>query len=257
MQRRTMMLAGVGGIAGLIGLGWWHRNALAGGALQQIDSNQAQPTILPTNQCTLTPEQIEGPFFIPGPLRADIREDRQGIELALQINVARAGDCAAIEGARVEIWHCDAAGRYSAYPEGLGRNPFDTIAYLRRATGSGGHAPPENDKRYLRGAAHTNVAGQVTFTTIFPGWYEPRVAHIHAKVMIDERAYLTTQLYFPDAVAQQIYANHPLYAPFGECPYSLGRDSVLATSRPGRGLLLQPEGTAEDRMRAACTFWVA
>ncbi|SHM53782.1 hypothetical protein [Cryptosporangium aurantiacum] len=35
---------------------------------------------------------------------------------------------------------------------------------------------------YLRGYQVTDASGKVTFTTIVPGWYSPRVAHIHLKV---------------------------------------------------------------------------
>jgi protocatechuate 3,4-dioxygenase beta subunit len=57
----------------------------------------------------------------------------------------------------VEIWQCDATGNYSEY-------------------GS------QTTQTYLRGIQTTNGNGEVTFTTIYPGWYQGRATHIHIEV---------------------------------------------------------------------------
>ena len=52
----------------------------------------------------------------------------------------------AVPNANVEIWHVDAAGNYSQYGT-------------------------QTTQTYLRGIQTTNSDGEVTFTTIYPGWY--------------------------------------------------------------------------------------
>ncbi len=201
--------------------------------------------------CVVTPEQIEGPFFFPAPDREDIREDRDGITLKLDLTVVQAADCAPVAGARAEVWHCDAAGRYSAYPENLGRRPFDTLVYLGSPDAK---VEPVNGKTYLRGSQHTDAQGHARFTTIFPGWYEPRATHIHLKVFVGDQSYLTTQLYFPDNLVNRIYSQDPHYAPHGLGPYNAGNDAVLGFNTDARGLLLAPReegGILTASMRVA------
>ena len=67
------------------------------------------------NVCLLTPETTEGPYYIdPDLVRADITEGLPGVPLELVLQVVDA-DCGPVEGARVDVWHCDAAGNYSGY----------------------------------------------------------------------------------------------------------------------------------------------
>src|SRR5690349_5544142 len=62
----------------------------------------------------LSPEQTQGPFYVSGaPVRADVTEGRPGVPLRLKIRVRDARTCRPIDRATVEIWHTDAAGRYS------------------------------------------------------------------------------------------------------------------------------------------------
>ena len=62
----------------------------------------------------------------------------------------------------MEIWQCDAAGSYSQYGT-------------------------QTAQTYLRGIQTTDSSGQVTFTTIYPGWYAGRATHIHVDVTRGER----------------------------------------------------------------------
>jgi len=74
----------------------------------------ATGTAVPT--CIVKPALTEGPYFVDEKLnRSDIREDRQGALLRLAFNVSRldASGCVALQGAQVDVWHCDAAGVYS------------------------------------------------------------------------------------------------------------------------------------------------
>jgi protocatechuate 3,4-dioxygenase beta subunit len=61
-------------------------------------------------------------------------------------------------------------------------------------------------ERFLRGAQATNEDGIARFTTIYPGHYQGRTVHIHAKVHLDRQTVLTTQLYFGDAVSGRVFA---------------------------------------------------
>ena len=127
--------------------------------------------------CTLTVEETEGPYYFDADkVRSDIREDREGTRLRLALRVLAADTCKPIPDAVVDIWHADAGGAYSG---------FD---------GAGSCA----QTRYLRGAQVTNKDGVAEFTTIYPGWYQGRTMHIHAKVHLDNATVLTTQLYFDD-----------------------------------------------------------
>ena len=59
----------------------------------------------------------------------------------------------------------------------------------------------------------TDAGGGVTFTTIYPGWYDGRTVHIHFKVRgstAAKRGYeFTSQLYFDDAFSDRVYAREP------------------------------------------------
>jgi protocatechuate 3,4-dioxygenase beta subunit len=140
--------------------------------------------------CTVTPELTEGPFYFDvDSIRSDIREDREGTLLRLALRVRDAGSCEPIENAVVDIWHCDAEGSYSGFESG--------------GPGGGGGGPTD-ETTYLRGAQVTNAEGIVEFKTIYPGWYRGRTIHIHAKVHLDRRTVLTTQLFFDEAVTRDV-----------------------------------------------------
>ncbi|MBR0691063.1 intradiol ring-cleavage dioxygenase [Bradyrhizobium manausense] len=145
--------------------------------------------------CILTPQAEEGPFYSdPELVRSDIAEGRPGVPLTLRLRVIEAGACTAIHDARVDIWHCDAKGLYSAFPGQSDAHNVD-------ATG----------KTFLRGTQMTDGAGWATFNTIYPGWYDGRTTHIHFKVFLGDRTVLTGQTFLPDALNEFIYANVPDY----------------------------------------------
>lgn len=229
------MAAGIGVVA-------WQRNSLVRWLLtrRENDSVSLSAAVSPdTEICQLTPSSIEGPYFVTSPQRSNIREDRKGIALTLDLQIQNSSDCTPVAGAIVEIWHCDASGAYSGYGAKIARAPFDTLLSTMLAGGPNATLPPENEDQFLRGAQTTDTNGRVRFESIYPGWYDPRVPHIHLKVSSGTVHYLTTQLYFPDELSAQIYADHPEYSPHGSCPYHSGNDIVLAQG-DANGLLLQP-----------------
>jgi protocatechuate 3,4-dioxygenase beta subunit len=144
--------------------------------------------------CVLTPETVEGPFYLdPRLVRADIREDLPGVPLALNLRVVAVPSCAVLPRARLDVWHADAQGRYSGYPD-QGDRGVSTVG----AT-------------FLRGTQFTDAEGRASFQTIYPGWYPGRTTHVHVKVILDGRTALTGQIYFPDAVNAVAQSRLPAY----------------------------------------------
>ncbi|MCB8838790.1 intradiol ring-cleavage dioxygenase [Aurantimonas sp. VKM B-3413] len=164
-------------------------------------SPAAASRLLPgTDVCRLTPEVTAGPFYFdPKLVREDITEDRRGVPVRLLLQVVDRA-CAPIRGARVDVWHCDASGLYSNYA-GQGDDPA--------------HPASTEGETFLRGTQVAGRDGIVSFRTIYPGWYPGRTTHIHFKVFTDAKTRLTGQVFFPDALSSDIYAN---VAPYSERP---------------------------------------
>ncbi|HEY6533808.1 MAG TPA: hypothetical protein VIY72_15985 [Acidimicrobiales bacterium] len=145
-------------------------------------------------------EQDEGPYHLDAqPERRDVIEDRDGISLQLGIRLARGGN-PPLGDATVEIWQCDALGRYSGFP------PPDSSTVVTSATAPRVEYLP--DQTFLRGRQRADGAGMVEFRTIYPGWYPGRTVHIH--LMVHTSGYvLTSQLYFPDRNSDEVLARAP------------------------------------------------
>ncbi len=256
MSRRNFLIAGGVGLVGAGAVAWWQRNTVVRGALtgrvnEGVNLTAAAGFDDPI--CTMTPEQAEGPFFFKAPNRQDIREDRTGVQLDLNLRIVKADGCTPVQDAAVEIWHCDAAGRYSGYPEDLARDPLGTLMLVG---GPDGHVEQTNSKTFLRGVQTSDADGYLAFRTILPGWYEPRVPHIHVKVFVDGTSYTTTQLYFEEALTQGVYTSHQDYQPYGLSPYNFGNDTVLGGNPEADGLLLQPMDS-NGNLTATCRLAIA
>lgn len=135
--------------------------------------------------CTTTASETAGPFPTKSPsslVMADIRSDRTGIDLSVTITIQnKNADCAPLEGAIVDIWHCDKDGYYSEYG------------------GTGMQSVNFTSVHFLRGRQTTDSNGQVGFTTIFPGWYSGRATHIHVHIYnASGTSLLVTQIAFPE-----------------------------------------------------------
>ena len=142
------------------------------------------------------PEQDEGPYRGGDqPRRRDVTEGRDGLKLALGIRLS------GYQGeADVEIWQCDAAGRYSGYP------PPDSSIVVTAATAPRTEYLPS--ETFLRGRQAVDDAGRVEFRTIYPGWYPGRTVHIHVMVHTGTRRY-TSQLYFPEETTDEVFMRMP------------------------------------------------
>ena len=135
------------------------------------------PVMAPTLECEdddvdETLAQTEGPYFSPNsPERTSLLEDGlPGTPLTVTGYVYSSG-CAPVERALIEFWQADDAGVY------------------------------DNEGFRLRGHQFTDEDGRYELTTIVPGLYPGRTRHIHVKVQAPDGPELTTQLYFPDAPA--------------------------------------------------------
>ncbi|MFI6336035.1 intradiol ring-cleavage dioxygenase [Streptomyces sp. NPDC050535] len=202
LTRRRVVVAGGATVvtAGLAaGLG---ANAFAGDATEATGSgplatDSASPSGTPEACYVLTTETTEGPYYIDADkIRPDVTEDEEGIPLVLGLKVIDAETCRPVRNAAVDIWHCSALGVYSGYEDsgngGGGTPPTGAPTDVPTGPpptggpgGPGGHQEPTDDERYLRGTWRTDKRGQVTFRTVFPGWYRGRCVHIHVKVHVD------------------------------------------------------------------------
>jgi protocatechuate 3,4-dioxygenase beta subunit len=147
----------------------------------------------------LSPEETEGPYWVDEKLkRSDLRLDptdksmQQGLPLTLNVQVShlKNGVAVPLEGAYVDIWHCNALGVYSDVG-------------MQNTVG----------RKFLRGYQITDNGGQVQFTTVYPGWYQGRTVHIHARVRTVAGTKtthdFTTQFFFDDAVTTHVYQQGP------------------------------------------------
>ena len=150
--------------------------------------------------CRPWPEQEEGPYHrhVP-PFRRDVAEDRTGTPLQVGIRLL-CSDGEPLVEAVVEIWHCDALGRYSGFA------PPDPALMVTAESALKAEVVP--GETFLRGRQSTDAAGIVEFATIYPGWYQGRTVHIHVMAHTHHTAY-TTQLYFPEGITAEVFANPP------------------------------------------------
>lgn len=257
MNRRALLL-GLASVCGASTIAWLRRNELIRWIMVNRESDDVKLTSINYEleaACQMSPEQTEGPFKVSSELRGDIREDRKGLPLLLDFQLLTNNTCLPLSNAVVEIWHCDAAGRYSGYPEDLARKPFDTMKLIGLNDPNNTHVAASNTKTYLRGAQLTDVDGRVQFTTIFPGWYDPRVTHVHVAVTVNNERRFTSQIYFPMDFANDVYATHPDYIEYGLCPYTHSTDPVLASYPKADGLLVMPQSYA-DGIKTGATLVV-
>ena len=221
MNRRAMLA-----LFGLSGGVWLTRRALA----------------QPPAGCVVRPQQTEGPYFVDARLnRADIRSDpatgaqKPGapLDVVFRVSDLAGGRCVPLAGAVVDVWHCDAQGAYSDVQDAVG----DT-----------------RGQRFLRGYQVTDPAGLARFSTIYPGWYEGRAVHIHFKIRTAPAAArgreFTSQLYFDDALTEQVHAQAPYARRGRRVPNE--RDGLFR--RGGRDLVL---AVVERDQRYAGTFDIA
>ncbi|HEY1551558.1 MAG TPA: hypothetical protein VGG28_27210 [Kofleriaceae bacterium] len=142
-----------------------------------------------TDSCATIASETSGPYpdldnMISNAAyeRSSIAEDQTGTALKFTLSILDSGNaCAPIAGALVMVWHCNKDGVYSEYSNSMNAGSTTTT--------------------FLRGWQTSDANGDVTFTTIYPGWYSPRATHIHVEVYNPSdltTPIKTTQFGFPD-----------------------------------------------------------
>lgn len=144
-------------------------------AENQIGEGNSEETAA---NCISTNSETAGPYPTRNPsslVRQDIKGDRSGVPMDIEITILnKTLGCLPLEGAGVDVWHCDKDGNYSEY---------------------GGFA----NVSFLRGRQLSDENGKVAFASIFPGWYNGRATHIHVHVYSGTgRSLLVTQIAFPE-----------------------------------------------------------
>lgn len=162
--------------------------------------------------CVLIPTEMAGPFPLDLTanefyFRQDIREDMPGVELRQRLRIIGLEDCEPMSNVRVHIWQCSNVGLYSGYSLPINQGQ---AAYT-----------------YLRGYQFTDANGEVEFITIFPGWYPGRICHIHFRVQVTSNYAATSQLSYPVAAKQAVYAAYPDLYPNGADPTSFAEDGIF------------------------------
>lgn len=130
-----------------------------------------------------TPRQSLGPFYPGDPAIGDDNDlarvpGRAGIAQGTLLDLhgtVRTASGAPVPGARVEIWQCNAFGRYH-HPRDRSDRPLDP---------------------HFQGHGHfvTGADGRYRFRTIRPVPYPGRTPHIHFRVVPRGAAELVTQMY--------------------------------------------------------------
>lgn len=140
---------------------------------------------------------------VSGIVRSDIRSSfinstttATGVPLEITLQLVDVNNaCAAISGAAIYVWHCDAYGRYSLYSSGV------------------------TTESYLRGVQVTDSEGKATFTTIYPACYSGRWPHIHFEIFLNgltsastgRTASLISQLAMPAATNTAVFTGDSRY----------------------------------------------
>ncbi|WP_165222529.1 intradiol ring-cleavage dioxygenase [Aquisphaera insulae] len=225
------------------------KGAAAGAAITVLTRGTVRASNMVADE---SPGLTEGPYWVDEMLnRSNIRIDpstgivQPGLPLTLAINVSQVnadGSVSPLPGAYVDIWHCSASGVYS-----------DVAA--QNTVG----------EKFLRGYQVTNAHGNVRFLSIYPGWYSGRTVHIHVRVRVydattDTVTYnFTTQLFFDDAITDDVFANVAPYNARGMRDTTNANDDIflgssangIPAANAGAEMLLT---LFENRVRATGTI---
>lgn len=185
MERKDFLKRGLLGIGTIVAL-----PTVITSCSKEDESNEMQ-----NPSCAESPTETKGPFPIKTPtelVRENIIGDRNGLALLITLSIKdNSADCAPLENTYVDIWHCDADGNYSEY----GGTQMQQTDYT--------------SQHFLRGRQLTDANGQVSFISIFPGWYKGRAPHIHVEVLDEGLSSLkVTQIAFPKQICDTVYSTN-------------------------------------------------
>ena len=210
MDRKKFLRNGILGIASL---------ATATKLLESCSKNDNGDTTTNASEdgsCTVSPSETKGPFPIKTPSQLvleNIKSDRIGIALLINLIIEnKTNNCAPLEGVLVDVWHCDKDGNYSEYG-GTQMQQTDYTAV-----------------HFLRGRQTTNSKGEVSFISIFPGWYQGRAPHVHVEVLNSSgSSLLVTQIAFPETISSEVYSSTN-YVAHGQADTANTKDNVFSDS---------------------------
>jgi protocatechuate 3,4-dioxygenase beta subunit len=234
--------------------------------------------------CRLSAEQTEGPYYLDRALlRQDITEGRPGMPLTLRFEMVDSRTCRPLSGTALEVWHCDAQGEYSGFggqggPGGPGKGPPPGAPPSSRPPGPPPGAgdtmsmrahPPKSmatdEHAFLRGVQIADARGEVTFHTIFPGYYLGRCNHIHLKLHVGgaltEGHYRgghvvhTGQLFFEEQASIAAMANAP-YQRHGITRTTLLEDNIYTTQHGEQSIAQWTPAAAGEAQVARLTLTI-
>jgi protocatechuate 3,4-dioxygenase beta subunit len=229
-RRRVLKGIGLAGIS--IGVAACAPGSGSSAAASASAASSATSSAAASADCTTEiPEETAGPFpgdgsngpdllNQSGVVRKDITSSfgssttvATGVPLTIRFAVLDlANACEPYAGAAIYAWHCDQAGRYSMYTQGV-----------------------ENEN-YLRGVQTAGDDGIVEFTSVFPACYSGRWPHIHFEVYASLEAatssankIATSQIALPKEASDQVYATAGYEQSVSNMNgVSLERDNVFA-----------------------------
>jgi len=198
-RRRVLQVLGIG-IAGA--------GLAACTPVKGTETTPPSTTAATTNAAGEIPDETAGPYPGDGSngpdalqqsgiVRSDIRSSfggssgtAEGVPMTIELTIQDlANGGVPFKGTAVYVWHCDRAGGYSMYSNGI------------------------TDQNYLRGVQLADDAGIVRFTSIFPACYDGRWPHIHFEVYPDQgaitdssKAIATSQVALPENICRTVYA---------------------------------------------------
>lgn len=145
-----------------------------------------------SNGCKPSPTETAGPFPIKTPadlVKENIVGSKKGIALLIKFVIQNtSNNCNPLSGVYVDLWHCDAKGNYSEYNEQLDGD--------------------FTSEHFLRGRQETNANGEVSFISVYPGWYPGRAPHLHLEIKEKSgKSLLVTQVAFPEDISTTVYKN--------------------------------------------------
>jgi protocatechuate 3,4-dioxygenase beta subunit len=215
------------------------RHLLALSAAAAGASLSASHALAQAASCVLTENAGEGPFYLdPELLRVEVGEGLPGAPLEIAFELNRTGDCAPLAGARIDLWHANAVGLYSGYPDQQG------VGGVRAASAVG--------QQWLRGTQMTDLDGRVRFRTIYPSWYGGRTPHLHFKAWLGAEEDVASQAFFPDETSAFVYGS---FEPYRE---HLAKRRVFNGNDPlQQGIYCVVVAAASDGVRATAVITVA
>jgi protocatechuate 3,4-dioxygenase beta subunit len=239
-MNRRRMLGLVGGGAGAVLVAGCSPSS--GSSSSGSSSSGSSSSTAATDTADETLEEIEsetaGPYPADGSNGPNVRTQSGIVRKDIRSSFGTSGTIAAgvpltfsltikdlsgspLSAAAVYAWHCDQAGRYSLYSDGV--------------TG----------ENYLRGIQATDASGTVSFSSIYPACYSGRWPHIHFEVYAsvdhatsgDGPIVKTSQIALPEDVSKVVYAADGYSASVGNLGrVSLSSDMVFGDDSAAREL---------------------